>query len=122
MFSNLRTEGGVTNHLFIPTSLQVTPLQKDLVDLVETDLKDAFVTKHYIIHNRLMTFFELRRLVYENRRKDFYIKYIRGSRLQEVRVQNGRSNIPELLEPRSWFVKKFIRFRPIDKGPCLCKH
>ena len=115
MFSNLRTEGGVTNHLFIPTTVQLTNLQKDLVDITETNLDINYVQNQYIKYDRLITFFELRRLVYQNNKIDFYIKYIRNGQLQEVRVQDGKSNKPEMLEPYSWFVKKFIRFRPVDK-------
>jgi hypothetical protein len=40
MFSNLRTEDGVTNHLFISTSWQVADYQKDLVRITSSDLPE----------------------------------------------------------------------------------
>jgi hypothetical protein len=40
MFSNLRTEDGVTNHLFIPSSLQLADYQKDLVKITSSDLHE----------------------------------------------------------------------------------
>jgi hypothetical protein len=36
MFSNLRTEGGTTNHLFIPASWQVFDVQQDLVTILDS--------------------------------------------------------------------------------------
>jgi hypothetical protein len=40
MFSNLRTEDGVTNHLFIPTSWQLADYQKGLVEITRSDLPE----------------------------------------------------------------------------------
>jgi hypothetical protein len=40
MFSNLRTEDGVTNHLFVPTSWQVADYQNDLVTITTSDLPE----------------------------------------------------------------------------------
>jgi hypothetical protein len=40
MFSNLRTEDGVTNHLFIPTNWQLADYQKGLVKITDSDLPD----------------------------------------------------------------------------------
>jgi hypothetical protein len=37
MFSNLRTEGGRTNHWLIPTSLQLFPYQRQLANILETN-------------------------------------------------------------------------------------
>jgi hypothetical protein len=40
MFSNLRTEDGATNHLFIPTSWQLAHYQNDLVTITTSDLPE----------------------------------------------------------------------------------
>lgn len=37
MFSNLRTEGGLTNHWLVPTTLQLFPYQRQLVNILETN-------------------------------------------------------------------------------------
>ena len=39
MFSNLRTEGGKTNHLFIPSSFQLSDNFKDLVTVKGSNLR-----------------------------------------------------------------------------------
>lgn len=36
MYSNLRTENGATNHLFLPASLQLFPFTRDLVTVIES--------------------------------------------------------------------------------------
>ncbi len=117
MFSNLRTEGGITNHLFIKP-FYLTDLQLDLVEVLDTDLGKL---KPYITKHQLITYFELRRITSEAHR-DFYVKLIRHNQLQTARVVHGISNQPELLKRHRWLAAKFLYFRPVDKGPCLCKH
>ncbi|MFT2008733.1 HTTM domain-containing protein [Pontibacter sp. 13R65] len=121
MFSNLRTEGGVTNHLFIPTSLHLTPWQEDLVEVAETDLEQL---GNYTNGNTIITFFEFKRVVSKAVEQDqnFYVKYTRNGEENFLNVQRGVSNISEATTKHPWYLAKFVRFRRIDKGPCLCKH
>ncbi|TXK50491.1 hypothetical protein FVR03_04730 [Pontibacter qinzhouensis] len=119
MFSNLRTEGGYSNHLFIPGSLQFTNLQHDLVDVVESDLEEL---QRYKQEDQYLTYFELRRLVSSHLNKDFYVNFLRNGQLQGLRVENGIADQPDLALPHAYLTSKFVRFRPIDKGACLCKH
>jgi len=118
MFSNLRTEGNITNHLFVPLSLQSSTLQTDLIDIISSDAAEL---KIHHQNNQLITFFEFRRIT-SSLKKDFYVRYKRNGKLQELQVQNGKSNQPELLTPHPWLASKLLAFRPIDKGSCLCKH
>ena len=118
MFSNLRTEDQVTNHLFVPASLQVDTLQHNLVDIISSDSEELM---KYKIHNQLITFFEFRRIT-SALKKDFYVNYSRNGQPQVLQVKYGQSNQPELLTPHPWLLSKLLAFRPIDKGPCLCKH
>ena len=118
MFSNLRTEGGTSNHLLIPNLLQVTYLQHDLVDVTDTDLN---ALKRFVANDQLITYFEFRRIASETK-TNFYANYIRKQQTQTLSVRNGISNRPELTTPHHWLIGKLVRFRPVDKGPCLCKH
>lgn len=118
MFSNLRTEGGVSNHLFLAHVPQLFDYQHDLVDIVDTDLSDY---KGFIANNQLVTYFEFQRIAARAKR-DFYVKFIRNHRLQTMRVAHGVSSQPELTTPHFWLADKLLHFRPVDKGPCLCKH
>jgi hypothetical protein len=118
MFSNLRTEGGITNHILLPTSMQLNNLQKDLVEVVDTDLDEL---KPFISDNQVVPYFEFKRITSEAN-KNFYINYIRNKQIQSVKVIDGISNKPELLVQHNWFLAKLVRFRAVDKGPCLCKH
>ena len=118
MFSNLRTEDKITNHLFVPVSLQTGTLQHDLVDITSSDAEEL---TEYKTHNQLITFFEFRRIT-ASLNKNFYVNYQRNGQPQVLQVKNGKSNQPELLTPHLWLLSKLLAFRPIDKGPCLCKH
>ena len=118
MFSNLRTENGVSNHFLIRKPLYLTNLQNDLVEIKETNLDELKVP---ITDNQYITAFELRRIASEAK-TNFYANYIRNGKLQTLRVENGVSNQPDLIKPYPWLVAKFVRFRPVDKGPCTCKH
>ena len=121
MFSNLRVEGGSSNHLFMPVSMQLTDLEKDLVDVVDTNLTDL---QPFVTRNQFITFFELRRLASQAyaAHVNFYVRYVRHQHLQTLRVADGHSSQPGVTKAHSWFTTKFIYFRPVDKGPCLCKH
>jgi len=121
MFSNLRVEGERSNHLFIPASVQLTSMAKDLVEIVDTNLETL---QPFVLQNQLITFFELRRLTSEAAASntDFQVKYLHHNDLQIVQVVDGESTRPEVTKPHNWLTAKLIRFRPVDKGPCLCKH
>jgi hypothetical protein len=118
MFSNLRTEGGITNHLFMPVSLHLTSLEEDLVEITSTNYEHF---QEYNDRSQLITFFEFHREASEVN-KDFFVEYKRNGQLQRLEIKNGISSNTEITTPLNIFSYKFIRFRPIDKGPCLCKH
>jgi hypothetical protein len=123
MYSNIRTEGGVTNHLFMPVAFRVAFFQDDLVDIKETNFKFPLFNKIDVAdHKHLITFYELRLAVSKTDVKDFYVKYNRNGKPYLLEVKNGISSMPEVTQPYNWWYRKFLRFRPIDKGPCLCKH
>ncbi|WP_210521360.1 HTTM domain-containing protein [Hymenobacter terricola] len=118
MFSNLRTEGDISNHLLVPASLQITDLEKNLIETTATNLDEL---KPYVASHELLTPFEFRRIA-SGASHDFYATYVQGQQPQTIRVVNGISNQPRLTIPINWLVAKLVRFRPVNKGPCLCKH
>jgi len=118
MFSNLRTEGNISNHLFIPSSLQIFDMEKDLVEINKTSLRGL---QDLVDNNQVIPYFEFQRIT-STAHTDFYVTYTHNNKTQTMVVKGGISNEPELLIAHNWLAAKFIRFRPVDKGPCLCKH
>ena len=120
MFSNLRTEGGTTNHLLIPVSAQIFGYQKDLV----TVLRSSDVYLQGLADRAVaVPFYTLREHVSRRRRsgvKNVDVVYIRAGVEQSIR--NAETN-PELSSPHSWLERKFLVFREVDSGAHqMCKH
>jgi hypothetical protein len=114
MFSNLRTEGNQTNHLFIPVSAQLFNFQKDIVEFVSsTDPKIQKMANE----QKLMTFFELRRHVSSN--KPFSVSYIRQGKLVEVA---NTATSEEFAESLPLIFRGIFYFRTIDKFQQDCSH
>jgi len=67
MYSNLHTEGGICNHLFMPCgAIRIAHFQDDLVEILDSsqpDLRDA------IAQPWRLTYFEFRRLLAELERE-----------------------------------------------------
>jgi len=111
MFTNLHTERGNSNHLFMPDSLQVFDFQRDTVrTLAGSDLFPA---------GRHMTWFELRTRVAEHvaeGEKDISLRFIHNGEI--VEVENAEEH-PELSEPYPYVLRKYLVFRPIrPRGIC----
>ena len=111
MFSNLRTEGGITNHLFMPaTALRVASYQEDLVTIlaVEDDGLRRFARRPR------RTFFDLQRIVQkmalEQGKTDIAISFRRGGR--RVVLRNAERD-PELMARNPWLQRKLLRFRAV---------
>lgn len=119
MFSNLRTEGRITNHLFMPLSLHLTNWQEDLVEIKQTDLKPL---EQYIINNQLITFFEFQRIIRKNVNHDFHVAYNRNRKSYKLKIEQGKINSLDSISQIPYLLTKIMHFRPIDKGACLCKH
>ena len=123
MYSNLRTEGGITNHLFMPVSFRIASFEDDLVEIEDTNFKfPLYNTIDVTDHRHLIPFFELRLMLSQTDVKNYYVRYNRNGKEYYLEVKNGVSSMPEVTQPYGWWYRTFLRFRPIDKGPCLCKH
>ena len=118
MYSNLRTEGGMTNHLFVPV-MRVAGYQDDLVEIVETDHPEL---AEYQAEGDLITFFEFRRIV-SSSAGDFLVIYKRDGEQRAFRQAGGESSDAELSSPYSLLVYKLLYFRPVQTGAAVaCKH
>ena len=121
MFSNLRTEGGVSNHLLISSAWQPFDFQKDLVFIKSVHHKYAYYKKSQPAPNMWMTSFELRRIVEMWKSKDASVpmELIQNG---ELKVYDDIVTSKDWSEPLPWVLKKTMMFRPIqDKAPNRCR-
>ena len=116
MFSNLRTEGGVTNHLFIPSSLQVATYQDTLVRVI--DSSDPALAR-FGRQPRLLTMFEFRRKT--ARVPEAGVTYAVGERVHAVPRIGA---VPLLATPPSTLERLFLNFRTVAApGTAMgCRH
>ena len=115
MYSNLRTEGGITNHFFLPAKMQIFPYQNDLVQIQSAS---SNTIKSLTVKDQMIPFFELRRAV--SQRPHTAISYWRNGVSTTVR---DAANVSELSQPVPLLLRKLLYFRPINKtGPQECTH
>jgi len=111
MFSNLRTEGGRSNHWVIPASSQVFDFQRDLVQVTSSsDEGLRWVAKRH----QLVPYFEVRR------HPEASVSYLRDG--VEVRFQRAADD-PRFSSAIPLPMRKLLWFRPIDPdGKERCRH
>lgn len=119
MFSNLRTEGGHNNHLFLPR-LPLFGLQDDLVEVLETS--DPRLAG-FAASGDLMTWFEFRRIA-STSRPGTVIRIRRNGR---EAILSREDDVPEsrlAFTPHPWWLAKLLVFRPITPfdRPMTCRH
>jgi hypothetical protein len=114
MFSNLRTEGGNSNHLFIPISLQVFDFQKDLVTIQSSNIYDLQQTAnrrkavpYYVVRHRVST-------LATRGKRDLQVIYTRNG--VQFTLKNAELD-PELSVPYPWVWRKFLTFKEVHLGP-----
>ncbi|HSJ15590.1 MAG TPA: HTTM domain-containing protein [Longimicrobiales bacterium] len=116
MFSNLATEGGRTNHLFMPVRFRVAGYQEDLVQVLESSLP---ALQRLADRDQLLPFFEFRHIA--GQASGHYVTYRRGG---QTYVLRDVSDSPELMTPASWLERKALQFRPVSRrdGATPCTH
>jgi hypothetical protein len=120
MFSNLRTEGGKSNHLLLPASLQLFDFQKDLVTITHSSANEL----RYIVENQTaVPYFVLRNQISslaEKGEKNIEVVYRRAG--VEHALKNAELD-PELSVPYPWAWRKFLLFREVDTTEQqMCRH
>lgn len=111
MFSNLRTELGESNHLFLPR-LEVFDVQDDFVAIIEADdsYLAAFADSGQLIHMSTVR----NRLAAD---PDQGIHLVRGEQVIEV---DQASDMPDLVTP-NWAERHLMHYRPLHVSgvqPC----
>ena len=117
MFSNLRTEGGVTNHLFIPVSTQVFDFQKDMIEVLSSSDPEL---RQYAAQGKLLTFFQFKNRIADVR--PARVTYVRGGQRRTFALATAPPG-DELLRKSPALLRKLLRFRLINKvDPQPCQH
>ncbi len=115
MFSNLRTEGGVSNHYIIPASFQIFDYQKEVVEIISSTDKTL---EHRAKEQKLMVLFELQNYVVERKTKEVVFSF-EG---KQYHYKRGTQEIP-LLQNDSYALSRLMKFRTFPKnGPQPCGH
>lgn len=115
MYSNLRVEGGISNHLLIKKTLDLLGHTNKLVKII--DSSDSFLLTEYKDKNLLLTYFEFWR--YTSSHLGISVSY-------EINGQsyNLKSIIddPNLATPPNFFLQKLLWYRPVDAElPARCQ-
>jgi hypothetical protein len=113
MFSNLRTEGGRSNHFLFRKLPYLFSYQNQLVTLVASSAPEL---RQYIGPNRQLVQFELGRMLAEHR--DAGISFVSNGRLVDHLdpVDNVYAN-------SNWFLRQLLIFKPVDwTEPKPCTH
>ena len=102
MFSNLRTEGGRSNHLFLPAAIQVFDYQRDAVRIIRSSDPEL-----HAMRGRFVPYFEVRR------RPEASVTFERrGVRERFARAADD----PAFPGPVPTLAGSFMVFRPFDRG------
>lgn len=119
MFSNLRTEASVNNHLFVP-HMRIASYQDDMVKVLGSSLP---VLQGMANRVEQLPMFELRTKIADSGPDmDFYVVIDRGNGEERITPADTPDDI--VLQPPPWHERKFLHFRPVpyDGEPCTCRH
>jgi hypothetical protein len=118
MFSNLRTEGHRTNHLFMPRLATLAPYQDDLVEVLDADYEPLQSLQR---DQLLIPYFEFRRILSEA--ENVHVTYLHHGQKYDYRCVNGTCSDPALANDFLPVLGRLFFFRPVDKGPKMhCRH
>ncbi|MEQ1896927.1 MAG: hypothetical protein ABL971_05990 [Vicinamibacterales bacterium] len=116
MFSNLRTEGGHSNHWLMPESLHVWNYQRDLVTIRHTSVEGM---QKLADSGSQWTYLEFRRAMRD--RPNASVTYERNG---VVTALKRAGDDPELMHPDGWAERKLLTFRRVsmDWSRTYCTH
>ena len=118
MFSNLRTEGGITNHLFMPAqALRIASYQEDLVEIEAASDPEL---RQWARQGSVRVFYDLQRQIQEmaaGGETQIAIRFLRGGRRHDL---GSAEENPDLAAPTAWLGRKWLSFRPVpgERPPC----
>lgn len=130
MYSNMRTEGGMNNHLFLPT-VSLFGFQDNLVEVVDANHEEilklrthparyGYVGQEFEVY---VPYFEFRRVVSSLKAKDLEIAYIRNGEARTFRSGASDNVDANLDKAPPVIVSKLVHFRPVFKGErSYCLH
>ena len=107
MFSNLQTEAGQWNHLFMPQAIKVFDNYQDNVVTVVAS-SEEYHQQHYIERNLQATEFEIRRNFMQRPNLKLTIQE-NGQNVAVTANSNSR-----LSQPLPWWKRKLMVFRPVS--------
>jgi hypothetical protein len=115
MYSNLRTEGGYSNHWLLPASLQIWDYQRDLVKIHRTSVPQI---QRLVNRGYQWTDYEFKWLMHEH--PNASVVYERNGVVKRVRRVKDEPD----LKPDNSVIRKFLKFRPVAGDPrrTLCIH
>lgn len=115
MYSNLRTEGGATNHFLVRKPLRLFGYQEDLVTILESSDPKL---QWYADTGHVMTWFEFREHL--GRRRRIAVRFQRSGEPAQTLTRSDED--PRLVPWPSW-LRKLLFFRPAKvEGPVTCEH
>jgi len=117
MFSNLRTEAGFANHLFLGSGVRLTDLQDDLVRVTASDEPSL---GQLVDRGMLLPWYELRAQV-AALSGDFFVEYLRDGKTHRFDRRAGRGADTGLGDPPPVWTRNLLRFRAIDPGANRCR-
>lgn len=116
MFSNLRTEGGKTNHFIIPATMQVFDYQKEVVEIVSST--DPYL-QQLARQDLALVLFEFKS--YVNERRPERVEYLLNG--ERKIFERGDKASLQTLGSNPYVLQKLMKFRPFAvNGPQPCEH
>jgi len=110
MFSNLRTEGGLTNHWFMPSrALRIAGFQEDLVTVRSAEDEELL----RFARRPRRTFYDFKMRIQRMAaagKHEIAVSYRRGD---QVTTLARAETDPELMKPVPWWQRKWLKFRPV---------
>lgn len=115
MYSNLRVEGGISNHLLVKKSLDLLGYTGTLVKII--DSSDPFLIEEYKDKKLLLTYFEFWR--YVSAHPEISVTYEINNEQHHL---NTVKEEPTLIIPPDLLLQKLLWYRPIDENlPARCQ-
>ena len=118
MFSNLHTENGMCNHLIVPSGIQITNWQYDLVEIIDSNDSGLISTRN---KGLLEVYLDLRR-IRTIAGPDFWVTFRRDGKNETFDMTKAQTYniLPEL----GGLAKRYFYFRPVERDPTKvkCKH